>query len=244
MIQEKLQRVKQRSGKPRLLDLFCGAGGCSMGYHLAGFEVVGVDLEPQPHYPLTFIQADALTFPLDGFDVIHASPVCKSYTNCNRPNVQSLISRDADTRLIAAVRARLQASGKPYIIENVLGAKHDMQASLLLCGSMFGLPLQRHRLFEIGNTDLYLYPPAPCDHRNATIAIYGHSAWDSSLVGTPRKDGRKRPDSVPVEVAHRAMGITWMNKSELAQAIPPAYTRYIGEHLLSYLDYEEEGASA
>lgn len=219
--------------KPRLLDLFCGAGGCAMGYHRAGFEVVGVDLEPQRHYPFEFHQADAMTYPLDGFDVIHASPVCKAYTNCN------LSPKEQYEKQIAPIRERLQATGKPYIIENVMGAKADMHASLLLCGSMFGLPIQRHRLFEIGNTDLFIVPPGPCRHENATIAVYGHSVWDSSLPGTRRKDGRSRPDSVSVEIGHQAMGIDWMNKEELAQSVPPIYTEYIGCQLLSVL-YQQE----
>src|SRR6266699_3089203 len=223
--------------RPRLLDLFCKAGGCSYGYHLAGFEVVGVDIEPQPHYPFQFHQADALTFPLEGFDAYHASPVCKSYTYCN------LSPKERYPRLIGEVRERLAATGKPYIIENVIGAKRAKHASLLLCGSMFGLPMQRHRLFEIGNTDLFIYPPCPCNHSNATISVCGHSVWDSSIEGTRRKDGRRRPDSVPVEVGHRAMGITWMNKEELAQAIPPAYTHFIGlqlQQLFAFLDTEDD----
>lgn len=211
--------------KPRLLDLFCGAGGCSVGYARAGYEVVGVYPLLQPHYPFTFVQGDALTFDLSGFDAIHASPVCKSYTYCN------LSPHKQYPKLITAIRERLQATGKTYIIENVMGAKHDLRASLLLCGSMFGLPLQRHRLFEIGNTDLFICPPGPCNHKIAHISVVGHSVWDSSIEGTQRKDGRRRPDSVPVEIGHRAMGIDWMNKSELAQAIPPHYTEWIGRQL-------------
>lgn len=217
----------------RLLDLFCGAGGCSMGYQRAGFEVVGVDIEPQPHYSYTFVQADALTYPLDGFDVIHASPVCKSYTYCN------LSPKERHPKLIGDVRRRLKAAGKPYIIENVYGAKHDLLASLLLCGTMFGLPMERHRLFEIGNTDLFILPPGPCNHKIAHISVVGHSVWDSWKEGTRRKDGRPRPDSVPVEIGHKAMGINWMNKEELAQAIPPVYTEWIGRQLLAYLSQKE-----
>jgi len=212
--------------KPRLLDLFCGAGGCSVGYARAGFEVVGVDIVPQKNYPYEFHQANALTFPLDGFDAYHASPECKAYTNCN------LAPKEKYLQLIGAIRERLQAIGKPYMIENVIGAKRHLHGSLMLCGSMFGLPMQRHRIFE---SNMFLYPPRPCDHRGATIAVYGHSVWDSSLPGTPRKDGRPRPDSVPVEVGHAAMGIHWMNKEELAEAIPPAYTYWIGSLLLEYM---------
>lgn len=215
--------------KLRVLDLFCKAGGAGYGYHLAGFEVVGVDIEPQPHYPFEFIQADALTFPLDGFDLVHASPVCKDYTYCN------LAPKGKHPRLIGEVRAALKRNNVLHVVKNVVGAKRDLNANLLLCGSMFGLPIQRHRLFEIGGTDLFICPPAPCDHRHATIGVYGHSIWDSSLPGTPRKDGKRRPDSVPVEIGRKAMGIDWMNKEELAQAIPPAYTEWIGRQLMAVL---------
>jgi DNA (cytosine-5)-methyltransferase 1 len=219
--------------KPRLLDLFCGGGGAGYGYHMAGFDIVGVDHLPQPRFPFDFIQADALeylaTADLSQFDVIHASPVCKAYTVCN------LSPKERHPMQIAEVRQALARTEKPYIIENVVGAKHHMKASLMLCGSMFGLPIQRHRLFEIGNTDLFLYAPSYCDHRKATISVVGHSVWDSSKEGTRRKDGRRRPDSVLVEIGHKAMGITWMTKEELAQAIPPAYTRYIGQQLINML---------
>jgi len=197
-----------------------------MGYHLAGFEVVGVDIEPQPHYPFPFVQADALTFDFSGFDLVHASPVCKAYTYCN------LSPKDRYPKLIGEVRERLKQANVLYDVENVLGAKRAMHSNLLLCGSMFGLPIQRHRLFEVGGTDLFICPPAPCNHKGATIGVHGHSIWDSSLPGTPRKDGRKRPDSVPVEVGRKAMGIDWMTKEELAQAIPPVYTEWIGRQLL------------
>jgi DNA (cytosine-5)-methyltransferase 1 len=226
--------------KPKLLDLFSGSGGCSYGYHQAGFDVVGIDIVERKNYPFQFIKSDALEYldteDLSQFDVIHASPVCKAYTNCN------LSPKEKHPMQIADVRDALDRTGKPYIIENVVGAKHHMRASLMLCGSMFGLPIQRHRLFEAGNTDLFLYPPTPCDHRSANIAVYGHSVWDSSLVGTARKDGKKRPDSVSIEIGRRAMGIPWMGIEELAQAIPPAYTEYIGMQLLNAL-YGQEKAS-
>lgn len=233
--------------KPLLLDLYSGAGGCSYGYHQAGFDVVGVDIEPMPHYPFTFYQDNALAvldtllsgnawynYHLDDFAVLHASPVCKSYTYCN------LSPKDRHPRLIADTRKRLKATGKPYVIENVMGAKRDLRASLMLCATMFGLPMERERLFEIGNTDIFILPPGPCNHKLAHISVVGHSVWDSWQEGTRRKDGRKRPDSVPVKIGHEAMGITWMNKEELAQAIPPAYTRWIGTQLLNYLHDDME----
>src|SRR5579859_8146064 len=188
--------------KPILLDLFCGAGGAAKGYYDAGFEAIGVDINPQPHYPYAFIQADALeyldTVDLGQFSAIHASPVCKAYTKCN------FSPKEKYARQIPAVRERLVATGLPWVIENVEGAKHELNASLMLCGSMFGLRMKRHRLFEIG-FDALICPPRTCDHRNASIEVYGHSVWDSSLPGTPRKDGKKRPDSVATNVGRLAM---------------------------------------
>lgn len=228
-----------KTEKPLLLDLFCCAGGAARGYADAGFQVIGVDIENQPHYPYEFYRDDALStldtllggakwngYCLDDFSALHCSPECKAFTNCN------LSPKEKYQRLIAPVRTRLQASGKFYVIENVVGAKRDLHASLMLCGSMFGLPMQRHRLFE---SNVWLYPPLPCDHRKATVGVYGHSVWDSSLPGTPRKDGRNRPDSVSIEVGREAMGISWMNINELSEAIPPAYTEWIGKQLLGAL---------
>lgn len=230
--------------KPKLLDLFCGAGGTAKGYMDAGFYVVGVDIQPQPHYcGDEFYQDDALVvlntllagstwhgYTLSDFTAIHASPECKSYTICN------LSPKEKYEQLIAPVRQCLSAANKPWIIENVLGAKRHMNASILLCGTMFGLRTTRHRLFET-NIPLF-FPPFACDHRDAPISVYGHSVWDASKVGTPRKDGRRRPDSVSIEVGRQAMGIAWMNINELAEAIPPAFTEFLGKHLLAYVDDE------
>ncbi len=130
--------------KPRLLDLFCGAGGASAGYHRAGFEVVGVDIKPQPHYPFEFHQADALEFPLEGYDAYHASPPCQAYSVCTKQEQKKNYKK-----LIGSIRNRLIPTGKPFVIENVLGAKLDLRANILLCGTMFGLPIHRHRIFEM-----------------------------------------------------------------------------------------------
>lgn len=237
--------------KPLLLDLYSCAGGAGKGYHDAGFDVVGCDITPQPRYPFTFYQDDALkaldillsgeawhNYRLEDFTAIHASPECKGYTYCN------LSPKEKYQKQIAPVRERLKATKKLYVIENVLGAKKYMQASLLLCGSMFGLRTQRHRLFET-NMNTLLCPPSSCDDRKTTVGVYGHSVWDSSLPGTPRKDGRPRPDSVSIEVGREVMGIDWMNIEELAEAIPPAYTHWIGTQLLNYLNNEEiDGGAA
>jgi DNA (cytosine-5)-methyltransferase 1 len=161
---------------------------------------------------------------LKDFAAIHASPVCKAYTQCN------LSPKEKYPRLIAPIRERLQESQLPYVIENVMGAKDEMRANLMLCGTMFGLPTQRHRLFEIAGIDIPL-APASCNHQDASIAVHGHSVWDSAIQGTRRKDGRGRPDSVPLSVGRAAMDINWMTQKELAQAIPPAYTAWIGRQL-------------
>lgn len=122
--------------KPKLLDLFCGAGGAAMGYHRAGFEVTGIDINPQPHYPFKFIQADAMTYPLGGFDCYHASPPCQRYSILTRGLHQDRIENYPD--LIAPIRDRLLHTGKPYVIENVEGARKLLINPVKLCGTMFG----------------------------------------------------------------------------------------------------------
>lgn len=205
---------------PRLLDLFCGAGGASWGYHLAGFEVVGVDHLPQPHYPLTFVQADALTYPLDGFDLVHASPPCQRWsTYGRRPEVGDRQPSHPD--LLTPTRARLQAHGVPYILENVPGA--PLLDPIQLCGSSFGLDVRRHRLFESSLPLVGL----PCDH-----------AWQTPRF--PPAGNRTRPRCtvevgvyrILLSVQQAAMGIPWMQKHELSQAVPPAYTEFLGRQLL------------
>jgi len=150
--------------KPRLLDLFCGAGGASMGYHRAGFEVEGVDIKPQPHYPFKFYQADALEFPLEGYDAYHASPPCQKYTTMQYRYKNKLNHPD----LIAPIRERLIATRKPYVIENVY--KAPLKGHLLLCGTMFGLKIRHHRFFECPWMELTLLPP--CNHKGV------YSRWD------------------------------------------------------------------
>lgn len=216
--------------KPRLLDLFCGPGGCAKGYYDAGFEVVGVDIVTQPHYPYEFHQADALTYPLEGFDVIHASPVCKGYTELN------YTGKEKHEKLILPVKERLRQSGKPFVIENVAGAKLELPGALWLCGSMFGLQVRRHRLFE---SNILLFAPGVCQHDRNFYSIHGDHVWNSAKRSPARKDGRWRPGYGTVEEGARAMGINWMSKQgEISQAIPPAYTRWIGEQLMDYLKQE------
>jgi DNA (cytosine-5)-methyltransferase 1 len=207
--------------KPKALDLFCCAGGAGMGLHQAGFEVVGVDIEAQPRYPFAFVQADALTYPLEGFDFIWASPPCQGYSH--------LTPKDAKggwARLIPAVRARLIGAGVPYCIENVVGARKELIDPILLCGSMFGLRTQRHRLFE---TSFGVVPPKQCNHSEIPL-----------LVTTASKASRERRfklGMVPktVKNAPLAYGIDWMDFSGLKEAIPPVYAKFIGHVALEHI---------
>lgn len=204
--------------RPRLLDLFCGAGGAAMGYHRAGFEVVGVDLAPQPHYPFEFHQADALTFDVGGFDAVHASPPCQAYSRMSscRPEV-----RASYPDLVGAVRRRLTSGGAPWVIENVPGS--PLVGPVLLCGQMFGLALYRHRLFE---SSLRLTVPAHPEHL-VRASRAGH--WEPGTVMSVAGHCH------PIAVARAAMGIDWMTRDELVEAIPPAYTEHIGHQLMAHL---------
>ena len=206
--------------KPRLLDLFCGAGGAAMGYHRAGFEVVGVDINPQPHYPFEFHQGDAMTWPLEGFDVIHASPPCQVFVT--RGRTQRRADRPPHLDLVPQTRHRLDASGTRYVIENV--ATSSLRPDIVLCGSMFGLKVRRHRHFE-GRPPLLPWTPM-CNHTGPIFGVYGHGAG-------PRKE---RTDWGTVADWREAMGIDWMTRDELTQAIPPAYTEWIGRQLLASLE--------
>jgi DNA (cytosine-5)-methyltransferase 1 len=207
--------------KPRLLDLFCGAGGASAGYAWSGFEVVGVDHVPQPDYPYEFHLADALEFPVDGFDAIHASPPCQAYSQLRH-------MRDIEyPELVEPTRDRLVAAGVPYVIENVPGA--PLINPRVLCGTNFmlnyeGRYLRRHRLFE---TNWPLAEPGNCFCRDVkTGGVYGHGGGQNKHNG-----GFK----FPVGQARLVMGIDWMDRYTLSQAIPPAYTRWIGEQLGKHL---------
>jgi DNA (cytosine-5)-methyltransferase 1 len=206
--------------KPRLLDLFCGAGGAAMDYHRAGFEVVGVDIKPQPHYPFEFHQADALTYPFDGFDAIHASPPCPAYSTLTGKVAQS---RHPD--LYAPTRARLLASGVPWVIENVIGAPYHH--GIVLCGSMFSLGVRRHRNFE--TRDLILMPFL-CDHagpRPVTVTTYAGAGTTTS----------RHSLKMPFEANRDLMGMPWAQEQrEVGLAIPPAYTEWIGRQLIAALE--------
>ena len=204
----------------RLLDLFCGAGGAAMGYHRAGFEVVGVDIKPQPHYPFEFHQADALTYPLDGFDAIHASPPCQAYSWAAR---RWDIPR-AD--LVDATRDLLLVAGLPWVIENVPGA--PLRGPAILCGRMFDLPLIRHRLFE---TDWQLWP-LPGHPRCVGLIKAGKAVTVAGHGGDNVRGNGGRA------AKRAAMGIDWMDDTELNEAIPPAYTEWIGVQLMAHLEQQ------
>lgn len=215
--------------RPRLLDLFCCAGGAGMGYAKAGFEVVGVDLHPQPRYPFEFHQADAMTFDLSGFDAIHASPPCQAYTVLGG---REDLSHYPD--LVDAVRERLQASGVPWIIENVPGA--PLRDPITLCGAMFGLRSYRHRLFE---SSVQLVAPPHPKHK-IRVNRRGENRrehWDRGGFITITGD-------VGVYCGPEAMGVDWMSGNELSQAIPPAYTEYLGRQLMAALMTRTEAAEA
>lgn len=214
--------------KLRLLDLYCGAGGAAYGYMLSGFHVTGVDIKPQPRYPFTFVQADALEYLAahgHEFDVIHASPECQGYSAVARmPWVHTR------QQLIPYVRVALEATSKPYVIENVPGSQKHLRPSVILCGLSFGLHVLRHRHFE---TSHLLFGPPECPgHRgirigeNGYVCVAGHG--DSGRGRIPR-DHRNKASW------QHAMSIDWMTMEEMAQAIPPAYTEWIGRQLLRYL---------
>ena len=207
--------------RPRLLDLFCGAGGAAMGYHRAGFDVVGVDLAPQPHYPFEFHQADALTYPLDGFDAIHASPPCQAYTMAARLH-PGTASNHPD--LVDETRQRLRASGLPYVIENVPGA--PLRGAMLLCGSMFGLRIAKHRVFE-ASFPLPILAPAACDHRDL------YDPWHGlGRTGDQHRAAQGTPWTPTQGGSGRAKGVT----GDVSNAIPPVYTEWIGAQLLAAIE--------
>lgn len=210
------------SDRPRLLDLFCGAGGAARGYQLAGFHVTGVDSKPQPRYAGDdFVRADALAYVAAHgreFDVIHASPPCQQYTALRR------LTKREYPDLIAPTRRALEATGRPWVIENVPGA--PLVAPAMLCGTMFGLRVYRHRLFE---SPVVFFTPGHGRHRVPTIQRGYARDWPGFVTVAGGLD-------VPVALAARAMGIDWMTRAELSQAIPPAYCEWLGRQLRRALE--------
>ncbi len=216
----------------RILDLFCGAGGASVGYHRAGFTVVGVDIEPQPHYPYEFHQLDVLTLDPDDLldhDAVHSSPPCQAHSTQTQDK-----SKHVD--LIPATRDLLAASGVPYVIENVEGARRRLIEPVRLCGSSFGLDVRRHRYFETN----WPLEGLPCDHawqtpRFRSLGIAQHRAGQlATVVGV--HGHINYPGEFPLRCA--AMDIDWMTNDELVQSIPPAYTEHIGQQLMNHLKGE------
>ncbi len=227
----------------RILDLFCKAGGAAVGYHRAGFEVVGVDIEPQKNYPFEFIQADALNPPVDfvDFDALHASPPCQEYSAMRKGRWQDREHPD----LVGPVREMLIASGKPYVIENVVGS--PLIDPVMLCGTMFnrqtaeGSQLRRHRLFECS---WFVWNVPTCKHNDGSaIGVYGGGQHPDrrrpATIGVWGNAGgysvRDRISHYGIEARREVMGISWMTGKELSQAIPPCYTQFIGESLIKEL---------
>lgn len=213
------------SGRPRMLDLFCGAGGAGMGYHRAGFDVVGVDIALQPNYPFEFHQADAIEYAIehsDEFDAIHASPPCQGYS------ALAAVHGNEWPKLYEPVKFVLEQTGKPYVIENVQGS--PVRRDMTLCGEMFGLAVIRHRYFELGGWSGIA--PAHKPHRGR-VAGMRHGEWFTGPYFAVYGEGGGK-GTVPQW--QQAMGIDWTNvRREIAEAIPPAYTEHIGVQLIEHL---------
>ncbi len=204
--------------RPKGLDLFCGAGGASMGYHRAGFEMTGVDNRPQPRYPFRFIHTDALDYVTahgHEYDAVFASPPCQRYSEATPVAIRATLPD-----LIGPTRDALQALGVPYVIENVENARRHLINPVMLCGTMFGMSIWRHRYFE--THPFWCLAPASCLHIGRPISLH------------PGSNARKGRGDTSVAVARVAMGIDWMSKEEIHEAIPPAYTEFIGRQLLPH----------
>ena len=206
--------------RPVLLDLYCGAGGASMGYYQAGFDVLGVDIAYQPHYPFRFERCDALTYlrtrNLDGIAAVHASPPCQRYSKMGacRPGLRATYPD-----LVAPTRASLIRTGLPYVIENVVEA--DLRSPIFLCGLMFNRELYRHRLFECN------FPICQPSHPRHVVPASSPGKWKPGTVMTVVGH------AAPMKKAEQVMGIRWMTRDELTEAIPPDYTKFIGKQLIA-----------
>ena len=219
--------------QPELLDLFCGAGGAAMGYHRAGFRVTSVDLKKRPNYPFNFIQGDAIEYLKQHgwkYQVIHGSPPCQGYSAHTKDNSQFVgySKGKQEPKLIYAMRENIP-DGVTYVIENVMGAKDELVNPIMLCGSMFGLPISRHRLFE--SNELIMVPPHPkCNGIAKRYSeLHGIDYRDMSVTGKGRRAGTSQRW---MEI----MDITWpMTQSEIVESIPHAYTKLIGEQIISNL---------
>lgn len=258
-------------GRPRALDLFCGAGGAAVGLYRAGFDVVGVDIKPRPRYPFEFHQGDALSFAAAGFDLVWASPPCQRFSIYSR----NLGTSENHPDLLDPTRGALEASGAVWIIENVPGA--PLRQPTVLCGSMFDLDVRRHRLFE---TSFPIFPFLECRHwiwkdrkypgvlerlpvdvtgkgnrrhvdrggrhgvcKKPLTTDHARRAMDVGKIapvpvygrGTPQWHRKKYGRNISVDEQRAAMTIGWMTREELSQAIPPAYSEWLGRHALNHL---------
>ena len=208
----------------RLLDIFCGAGGASKGYEMAGFDVTGIDLKSGKRYPFTYIKKDFKTLTvedLQDYDVIHASPPCQTFSITKNLRIAQNKKTDKED-LLDVTRQLLIDSGKPYVLENVPGA--PLRNPIQLCGSVFNLQVRRHRLFE-SNMPL---KGSGCDHKQQgrPVGIYG--SLNDKIPGGGQT-------AKTIEIARQAMGINWMIWTELVEAIPPMYTEFIGKQVMTYL---------
>ncbi|WP_438314503.1 SAM-dependent methyltransferase [Streptomyces sp. HUAS TT3] len=207
----------------RVLDVYCCQGGAGQGYADAGFDVTGVDITPQPRYPLAFHQGDAIDFIRAhgaGFDFIHASPPCQHYSRTQK------IRHRTHPDLIAPTRAALEATGRPWVIENVEEARTELRNPVVLCAAAFGMRTYRHRLFETGGGFTLTPPPHPA-----------HTA-PLTKMGRPRRPGEFAHyvgNFSGVQDARDDMRVPWMNRDGIRECIPPAYTRWIGEQALVQL---------
>ena len=239
--------------RPRLLDLFCGAGGAAMGYHRAGFDVVGVDINPQPHYPFEFQRRDITEwFGAEGlahhlsleWDAIHASPPCQAFTTMsNRWRGGGGLADDRGDLLTPTLEL-LRQLPVPWVVENVLGAAKTMRPTLKLHGGMFGLGVYRPRLFE---SNVLLLAPRSAKP-STSVGVYGKAPdgrmlRDSSSLKRwhgRRDDGRSFQRAAgSLEEAQQAMGMDWADWRGTKEAIPPAYSEAIGAQLLAYIERRE-----
>jgi DNA (cytosine-5)-methyltransferase 1 len=228
--------------RPRLLDLFCCAGGAGMGYHLAGFDVTGVDIDAQPDYPFTFHHGDALTFVAahgHEFDAIHASPPCQAHSPVSHLSRRTRRRELPD--LLPQTRAVLLATGRPYVIENVHTRSAALAAPLVLCGAMFGLDIYRHRGFET-SLPLLAIPPHPRHNRRATRNGYLPTP-DAPVMTITGRNGHHA--KAWQRKAAEVMGTPWITGlNQICEAIPPAYTRFLGEQLHDHLTHDTERRTA
>ena len=213
--------------KPLLYDLYCCSGGATKGYQLAGFRVIGVDCKPQPRYiGDDFILIDSIDFleryisgEYERAKALHASPPCQAYSYCTK-----LGQRQYYKKLISATRYLFEQTKLPYVIENVLGAKKSLRANILLCGTMFGLPIHRHRLFESHPPLAVLTPPCA---KNAEVVYITGSRRDKKGNYVREPSSKERKD---------IMGMPWATIGDIDEAIPPIYTEFIGKYLMEQIN--------